>query len=172
MFALDCAVQKYAWGKIGSQSIIAQILSLTKQEPMAELWMGTHPNGPSSVCINSSSKTLLSEFIKNEKHANWLGAGVSKAFAEEVSKGQLPFLFKVLSVNQALSIQAHPDKALAKQLFANDPTNYKDDNHKPEICIALTEYERQLYCYMLDLKRFVHLEKLIPLLPMCKMYPN
>jgi mannose-6-phosphate isomerase len=54
---------------------------------------------------------------------------------------QLPFLFKVLSVNQSLSIQAHPDKALAKELHTRDPKNYPDDNHKPEVAIALTKFE-------------------------------
>lgn len=34
-----------------------------------------------------------------------LGTKVKEAF-----QGQLPFLFKVLSVNSALSIQAHPTK--------------------------------------------------------------
>ena len=38
--------------------------------------------------------------------------------------GKLPFLFKVLSINKALSIQAHPNKKLAEQLHAKDPKNY------------------------------------------------
>ena len=48
-------------------------------------------------------------------------------------EGDLPFLFKILSIGKALSIQAHPDKALAKELFAKRPDLYKDDNHKPEM---------------------------------------
>jgi mannose-6-phosphate isomerase len=38
--------------------------------------------------------------------------------------GKLPFLFKVLSIQKALSIQAHPNKKLAEQLHAKDPKNY------------------------------------------------
>lgn len=38
--------------------------------------------------------------------------------------GRLPFLFKVLSIRKALSIQAHPNKKLAEQLHAKDPKNY------------------------------------------------
>lgn len=38
--------------------------------------------------------------------------------------GKLPFLFKVLSIRKALSIQAHPNKKLAEQLHAKDPKNY------------------------------------------------
>jgi mannose-6-phosphate isomerase len=45
--------------------------------------------------------------------------------------GDVPFLFKVLSVGQALSIQAHPNKELARQLHATRPDVYKDANHKP-----------------------------------------
>jgi mannose-6-phosphate isomerase len=69
--------------------------------------------------------------------------------------GQLPFLFKVLSINDALSIQSHPskntnpwrDKKAMPEAFLNnhagylhwkDPVNYPDENHKPEIAIALT----------------------------------
>merc|ERR1712093_570514 len=54
---------------------------------------------------------------------------------------KLPFLFKVLSINKALSIQAHPNKKLAEKLHAQDPKNYPDDNHKPEMTIAITPFE-------------------------------
>ena len=39
-----------------------------------------------------------------------LGTGVHSRFSKQLGEGQLPFLFKVLSVNKSLSIQAHPDK--------------------------------------------------------------
>ena len=48
---------------------------------------------------------------------------------------------QVLSVAKALSIQAHPDKALAERLHAEQPQHYKDDNHKPEMALALTPFE-------------------------------
>ena len=54
---------------------------------------------------------------------------------------KLPFLLKILSINQALSIQAHPDKRLAEELNKRDPENYPDDNHKPEIAIAIDQLE-------------------------------
>lgn len=37
--------------------------------------------------------------------------------------------------------QAHPDKALAAQLHASRPSEYKDANHKPEMAISLTDFE-------------------------------
>eukprot|EP00951_Prasinocladus_malaysianus_P004978 scaffold35369_cov15-Prasinocladus_malaysianus.AAC.1 len=51
----------------------------------------------------------------------------------------LPYLFKVLSVETALSIQAHPDKTLAYKLHAEKPDIYKDGNHKPEMAIAISD---------------------------------
>ena len=59
----------------------------------------------------------------------------------------LSFLFKVLSIRTALSIQAHPDKRLAGQLHAENPNAYKDDNHKPEMTLALTDFEA-LSCFV------------------------
>jgi mannose-6-phosphate isomerase len=50
-------------------------------------------------------------------------------------------LFKVLSIGKPLSIQAHPDKVLAERLHATWPQHYPDDNHKPEMAIALTPFE-------------------------------
>ena len=60
---------------------------------------------------------------------------------EAQEEGQLPYLVKVLSVAKALSIQAHPDKALARLLHKDNPKAYKDANHKPEMAIALTPFE-------------------------------
>ncbi len=57
------------------------------------------------------------------------------------STSALPYLFKVLSIAKALSVQAHPDKALAERLHAARPDVYKDDNHKPELACALTPFE-------------------------------
>ena len=54
---------------------------------------------------------------------------------------QLPFLLKILSIEKALSIQSHPDKELAQKLHKEFPKIYKDDNHKPEMSIALTKFE-------------------------------
>jgi mannose-6-phosphate isomerase len=50
-------------------------------------------------------------------------------------------MWQVLSVAKALSIQAHPDKELAKHLHASYPQIYKDGNHKPEMALALTPFE-------------------------------
>jgi mannose-6-phosphate isomerase len=38
-------------------------------------------------------------------------------------------------------VQAHPTKELAAQLRASNPKEYPDDNHKPEMCVTLTDFE-------------------------------
>jgi len=103
-------------------------------KPYAELWMGTHPSGPSVLKKGFQEGKLLKEYL--QEHPDLFGEPLTTRFGKD-----LPFLFKVLSVAKALSIQAHPDKKLAEQLHAERPTVYKDDNHKPEMTLALTEFE-------------------------------
>ncbi len=99
-----------------------------------QLWMGTHKKGPARIAYPQSSHgQLLSEWLQTNQWA--LGREV---FAEFGS--QLPFLLKVLSINKALSIQAHPTKSHAEQLHASSPDKYPDPNHKPELAIALSEF--------------------------------
>ncbi|GAB9467695.1 Mannose-6-phosphate isomerase, class i [Globisporangium polare] len=133
---LQCVVQSYAWGKPGSESFVAQLqagsdpaFQVDEKSTYAEFWMGTHPNGPSRVVRDGKPAELLSEWLKT--HPEAMGT----------ASGELPFLFKVLSVQKALSIQAHPDAALARELHASKPELYKDPNHKPEMAIALTRFE-------------------------------
>jgi len=136
---LVCAVQQYAWGKIGEDSAVASLakdggypgFNLDPEAPYAELWMGTHPSGPSKLAETGQN---LKDYLDGKPEA--LGESTRKNFGD-----CLPFLFKVLSVNKALSIQAHPDKKLAEVLHAQRPDLYKDDNHKPEMIIALTDFE-------------------------------
>lgn len=93
--------------------------------------MGTHPSNPSKDV--KTGRSLLDLFSDNQA---LLSQTISSKYGPK-----LPFLFKVLSINKALSIQAHPNKTLAEQLHAKDPKNYPDDNHKPEMAIAITPFE-------------------------------
>ncbi|KAK3786366.1 hypothetical protein RRG08_022987 [Elysia crispata] len=140
VFELKCAVQEYAWGKKGEDSTVAKLkasadsdFTINPDASYAELWMGTHPNGPSIVKIPGEEDVPLSVWVK--KHPKQLGSEVKRYF-----NGSLPFLFKVLSVRTALSIQAHPNKQHAEQLHIDRPDLYKDSNHKPEMAIALTPF--------------------------------
>lgn len=96
--------------------------------------MGTHPKAPSRIITPHVPEQLLADWISSNLWA--LGDNVSHQFNSE-----MPFLFKVLSVNKALSIQAHPTKQHAERLHAQDPTHYPDSNHKPEMALALTPFE-------------------------------
>lgn len=135
---LLCAVQEYAWGKKGESSQVAKFaekacspFTLEDETPYAELWMGIHPNGPSRIAETGKS---LADFIGSDPEC--LGEKMRAKFGD-----QLPYLFKVLSVNKALSIQAHPNKFHAELLHKERPDIYKDPNHKPEIAVALTDFE-------------------------------
>jgi len=125
-------VQQYAWGKPADTSLVARLSDATGPEPYAELWFGAHPSAPSLTSTLSSGSDLL-QLIESDSQAI-LGSRVDSAFS-----GRLPFLFKILSIGSALSIQAHPTKEQARKLHAADPEHYPDDNHKPEMAIALTE---------------------------------
>ncbi|XP_030629894.1 mannose-6-phosphate isomerase isoform X1 [Chanos chanos] len=141
VFPLSCVVQQYAWGKVGLDSEVAKLVvggdpqaSIEGDKPYAELWMGAHPKGDALIKDNRISQRTLGQWIAD--YPGCLGAKVKDTF-----HGQLPFLFKVLSVNTALSIQAHPTRELAARLHAQFPEHYPDNNHKPEIAIALTQFE-------------------------------
>lgn len=113
--------------------------------------MGTHPKSPSHV--RSSGKPLSEHLASNP---DLISKRVIDRF--DASNGNLPFLFKVLSIEKALSVQSHPDKRTAEVLHAQQPDIYKgmvskvrqdyfstmfyspDPNHKPEMTIALTPF--------------------------------
>lgn len=93
--------------------------------------MGSHPSNPSKHV--ETGRNLLELFDENKA---LLSTQITEKYGD-----RLPFLFKVLSIGKALSIQAHPNKSLAEQLHARDAKNYPDDNHKPEMAIAITPFE-------------------------------
>ncbi|SCV70347.1 BQ2448_1741 [Microbotryum intermedium] len=149
VFELVCGAQSYDWGKLGKDgskvSQFAQGLpgfKYDEEKPYAELWMGTHPSCPSTLLETGEN---LKEYLK--QHPELIGDNVIKHFGDD-----LPFLFKVLAIRKALSIQAHPDKKLAKKLYDERPDIYKgqsrskrvvgllDPNHKPEMAVALTPF--------------------------------
>ncbi len=125
---LICPVKNYAWGNAHKEGLIRQLsraghLAPAPGEPTAELWMGTHPSGEALVA--GTDRTLR----------QWIA---DAAGGPDLNSG-LPFLFKILDAKSPLSIQAHPDKQKAVILHKKDPAHYPDDNHKPEMVVALSE---------------------------------
>ncbi|EGX87682.1 mannose-6-phosphate isomerase, class I [Cordyceps militaris CM01] len=158
LIRLQCGVNSYEWGKKGSDSAAAKFAAATpatdfsvqQDKPYAELWMGTHPSNPSRDV--QTGRTLLDLVAENQA---LLSPTVAARFGDK-----LPFLFKVLSINKALSIQAHPNKALAERLHARDAKNYPDDNHKPEMAIAITPFEG--LCGFRPLAEVAHFLRVLP----------
>nr|WP_018501524.1 mannose-6-phosphate isomerase, class I [Parafrankia discariae] len=118
--------QRYAWG---SPTAIPDLLDVPSDgEPVAELWLGTHPQAPAEVVDTATAGR--------------------RAAAELV--GELPFLLKVLAADKALSLQVHPNAEQARAGFdaeraagiaPDDPRRrYRDRNHKPELIVALTPF--------------------------------
>ncbi|KAK9505061.1 hypothetical protein O3M35_009210 [Rhynocoris fuscipes] len=133
---LKCAIKNYDWGKLGNTSLVAQLaakndttLTISENTPYAELWIGTHPSGDAIVKV---SEITLRKYIQNDPSC----LGETHSFGNDI-----PFLLKVLSIRKALSIQVHPNKEQAKRLREQYPKLYLDDNHKPELAIALTDFE-------------------------------
>ncbi|CAI0472423.1 unnamed protein product [Linum tenue] len=140
LLRLRCSVQHYDWGRVGPESLVGRLSAFNSRseiqpdKPYAELWMGVHDSGPSFVVSgDDNGESSLKDWIAQNPAA--LGHKVFTNWGPH-----LPFLFKILSVAKALSIQAHPDKELAKQLHKSHPIAYKDDNHKPEMALALSEF--------------------------------
>jgi mannose-6-phosphate isomerase len=141
MELLQPVVRPYPWG---SRRGIAELQGrpVPAAGPEAELWMGAHPSGPSGLARRADK---LDAFIAADPERE-LGPQVVARFGP-----RLPFLLKVLSAAQALSIQVHPSREQAQAGFRadndrglalDDPArNYVDDWPKPELLCALTPFE-------------------------------
>jgi mannose-6-phosphate isomerase len=136
MERLDNLVRDYPWGSAGD---IPGFLGMPASgEPVAELWMGAHPDLPSRVVRDGETRSLA-DVIAADPRAE-LGPDVVDRFGP-----RLPFLLKVLSAARPLSLQVHPDKQYAERAYAAQQRtpgaarDYTDDNHKPELICALRD---------------------------------
>lgn len=123
VFPLVGVPQNYAWG---GHEYLNELFQLDQADKViAEYWIGTHHRGPSKVKIGN----------------DWKGLD---------TYDKLPYLLKILDVNGMLSIQSHPNKEQALIGFeaennASIPLDakhriFKDDNHKPELMVALGDF--------------------------------
>ncbi len=125
IYPLKGVVKHYDWGGTG---FIPHLIGEENREnrPFAEYWLGIHPVGTAVIHTAGGDKTL-----------------------DEIT-GPLSFLLKVLDVKDMLSIQVHPSREGAAEGFAREneagiPTdapgrNYRDENHKPELMVALSDF--------------------------------
>lgn len=118
LLSLSNAPRDYAWG---SETLIADLEGrVPSGGPEAEVWFGDHPGDPAEIVEGGTLDT--------------------------VTGGTLPYLLKILAAAAPLSIQVHPTRAQAQEGWAREstlpsgaPRNYQDDNHKPELIVALSE---------------------------------
>lgn len=110
MQRVEGVIQHYAWG---DRAFIPKFLGLEPDgRPWAELWLGTHSNGPAML----DDGTPLADVA-----------------------GTLPYLLKVLACSEPLSLQTHPDGERARLGFTTGI--FPDPNPKPELLCALTPFE-------------------------------
>ncbi|GAA1840827.1 mannose-6-phosphate isomerase, class I [Agromyces salentinus] len=131
----------YAWG---STSAIAGFRGVPASgAPEAELWLGAHAGSPARILDGSISGY--------DDLAGWIAADPETALGADLAArgARLPFLLKVLAAAEPLSLQAHPTPEQARAGFAREEAegpeltaydrNYKDEFHKPELIVAVSE---------------------------------
>lgn len=126
IFHLKGTVKHYDWG---GTHFIPELLDLPNEthKPFAEYWMGIHPQGISTIDIPDGGCRPLTQWTES-----------------------LSYLLKILDVKDMLSIQVHPSKKEAEKGFTYENAagvpidapnrNYRDDNHKPELMLALGDF--------------------------------
>lgn len=137
MQGLYGVIRNYAWG---SQVDIAQLQGreVPADLPEAEEWLGAHHSAPSTL----HDGRPLDDAIASAPAA-MLGQRALDRFGPK-----LPFLLKLLAAGKPLSLQAHPNLRQANSGHQREMRigidaayrNYVDDNHKPELLVALTEF--------------------------------
>lgn len=129
MIRVDNTPRDYSWG---SAHDIAALRGLPESgSPEAELWLGTHPGSPTRIVdAPAGSPQTIADLLA------------------ERGEQPLPYLLKLLAAAHPLSIQAHPSPEQAREGFARENAagialdasnrNYRDDAHKPELIVALS----------------------------------
>lgn len=87
--------------------------------PQAELWFGAHPAGPSRVASGPDAGRSLADI---DEHRG------------------MP-LVKLLCAGSPLSVQVHPDQALARRGWEAGSPLFSDDAEKAEVLVALRPFD-------------------------------
>lgn len=169
LFRLANPIQEYAWGS--DTFIFDIFGWPQTGQPAAEIWLGAHESAPSLVTAGQQHGKLPSYYFQAQaaeqgrieldpagRSATPLGAllranpdfMLGTAVTDEYGP-RLPYLLKILAAGSPLSLQVHPKSHLARAGFQRENAqeipltsalrNYKDASHKPEMLIALTNFE-------------------------------
>jgi mannose-6-phosphate isomerase len=137
------ALRTYAWG---SRTAIAEFTGrpVPAAHPEAELWFGAHPGGTAWLETENGETSLPVALAADPE--GQLGPACRARFGDV-----LPFLVKVLAADEPLSLQAHPSAQQAVDGYLREERlgipvssplrNYRDTSHKPELLVALQEFE-------------------------------
>jgi mannose-6-phosphate isomerase len=139
MDLLTNPIRVYDWG---STTAIPELLDLPPDgTSQAELWMGAHERAPSSV-VRGDRRIGLDEVIAADPLGEVGSVGTGSP--------RLPFMAKVLAVDEPLSLQVHPGAEQAALGYAREERaglamhsglrSYPDPLAKPELILALSEY--------------------------------
>lgn len=109
------ALKDYDWGIVDGLSRWHGATGTAQ----AELWFGTHPSGPTVVVDGPDAGRLLGDI--------------------DAHRG-MP-LVKLLAAGTPLSIQVHPDAALARRGWASGSPLFADDAEKAEVLMALEPFD-------------------------------
>jgi mannose-6-phosphate isomerase len=108
-------VKDYPWGMVDG---MVPWTGRGTGKPQAELWFGTHHAGPSPTLDGSTADVAL--------------AGVD-----------VPLLVKILAASNPLSLQIHPDAAMAARCFADQGPGealFTDPVAKHELLVAMSDF--------------------------------
>lgn len=151
---ISAQLKAFPWGgRTFLQSLVNETARMG--ESIGELWMGVHPNAPSTVL--ETGESLASFLARNPRFLGPLE--------------EFPFLFKVMAIERPLSIQCHPDTEQAKLGWQREEEkrnrldrsvwNYQDANPKAEMLVALTETTAM--CGFVSKEQMQHnLRKMLP----------
>lgn len=144
MYPIRPVPKRYAWG---SRSRLQSMFQLDGSEwdgPLAEMWFSGHASSPSTMDVPGRGAVDVPQAIVEEPEAM-----VGKRGSEEFGP-VLPFLFKVISADEPLSLQVHPvgfqaragfNEENAAGLPLDDPRrSFKDTNAKSEMVVALEPF--------------------------------
>jgi len=136
---VDNPVRRYEWGSLDA---IPRLLGVEPDgRPQAELWLGAHERGTSSLGGPDGTTSLLDAV--REDPLTQLGP-------EWAAEARMPFLAKVIATAAPLSLQVHPDAERARRWFAHeealgigrdgDKRCCPDEVAKVEMVWALSEF--------------------------------
>lgn len=169
IYRLTNQLQHYAWGS--TTAIPALLGAVGDGRPVAEMWLGAHTLGPSMadlVAVAVTAAPALPDLgaAAPDVAAPTLAAQAPRALPDllradpdrllgrpvvEAYGPRLPYLLKVLAAASPLSLQVHPKPHVARAGFSQENAaglavdaperNFHDDQHKPEMLVALTPFE-------------------------------